>query len=219
MNDRSENVAVSTDDVAEEGLTEKLRAIDAVRLAGGGWPVSSARVCSAADEIDRLRTAARLAISELEIFEREMQGIAPEAVSKALPALRAVTCDLDLALTRGEEVRELRAEIERLQAQNQRLQTQNQALRNLANNLRPGPISEAFGGIEHERPYREAVEPQSRAGEPETAETADIPATQESGLAATRSRRQIDGAALAHRETCPSCGKEHNRQCDDGWHI
>lgn len=49
----------TADDVAEEGLTEKLRTIDALRLAGGGWPVSSVRVCSAADEIDSLRALLR----------------------------------------------------------------------------------------------------------------------------------------------------------------
>jgi hypothetical protein len=38
-----------------------------------------------------------------------------------------------------------------------RLREENQALRNLAENLRPGPISEALGGVEHERPYREVV--------------------------------------------------------------
>lgn len=41
------------------------------------------------------------------------------------------------------------------------------------------------------------------AGEPETAEKADIPATREGGLLATRSRRQIDGVALLI--TAPAC--------------
>lgn len=41
----------------------------------------------------------------------------------------------------------------------QRLERENRALRNLAANLRPGPISEALGGVEHERSYREAVSP------------------------------------------------------------
>jgi hypothetical protein len=45
----------SNQDLTEEGLTEKLRAIDAYRLGGAGWPVSAARVKQAADEIDRLR--------------------------------------------------------------------------------------------------------------------------------------------------------------------
>lgn len=40
----------------------------------------------------------------------------------------------------------------------QRLERENHALRNLAANLRPGPISEALGGVEYERSYREAVE-------------------------------------------------------------
>lgn len=39
--------------------------------------------------IQRLRAAATLAVSELETVEREIRGIAPEAVSKALPLLRA----------------------------------------------------------------------------------------------------------------------------------
>lgn len=33
------------------------------------------------------------------------------------------------------------------------------ALRNLSENLQPGPISEALGGAEHERPYRMAANP------------------------------------------------------------
>jgi hypothetical protein len=40
----------------------------------------------------------------------------------------------------------------------ERLQAENRALKNLAENLRPGPISEALGGVEYERPYRAAVE-------------------------------------------------------------
>jgi hypothetical protein len=35
---------------------------------------------------------------------------------------------------------------------------ENEALRNLAENLRPGPISEALGGVEHEQPYRKTAE-------------------------------------------------------------
>jgi hypothetical protein len=83
-----------------------------------------------------------------------LDNLIPESYTVA--ALQARFADKSMPWTRW-HVAELIQMIGTLTTQRGDLSAENTALRNLANNLQPGPISQALGGVEHEKPFRLAA--------------------------------------------------------------
>jgi len=80
------DLLITTQDRLDNGLVPIVEIETDWEGAFGIEQEANAKLIEAAPD---LYEAATLAVTELETLEREMQGIAPEAVSKALPLLRA----------------------------------------------------------------------------------------------------------------------------------
>jgi hypothetical protein len=108
--------------------------------------------CFSPDEIEQLRVRAS---ASKQPFHTDLAPALKEAIGKI--ELRKA----EIAKLR-DELREARLETARACTDALRtigmMAAENEALRNLAENLRPGPISEALGGVEHEQPYRKTAE-------------------------------------------------------------